>query len=62
MRWQKKDPHINNFTRIRKIFLFYPLSFDRVNYRWLEWANVEERYYKYLNARGGFWLKEKFID
>jgi hypothetical protein len=73
MRWSKRINHeeySNGTVRCRRIFLWFPLSFDNIHYRWLEYAWVIEKYsgpFNYMKCALSpgiryVWIKTQFHD
>lgn len=59
MRWREKPEHKRGDTRVKRRFLFFPECL-RHEWRWLEWATIEETYVIGVCHAG--WLPVRFVD
>jgi len=59
MRWKPRYRDVECLTRIRHKFLWSP-EYDGQEWRWLEWATVQEGLY--TSEAGRWWSVEAFID
>ena len=58
MRWTRKNAHMHRKRRTRQKFLWWPERGLGDEYRWLEWAWVEEEFSEFL----GKWTVRYFRD
>lgn len=62
MRWKKKVQPREYHVRIVTRFLFIPKCVDD-EWRWLEWASVEQRYSDAILMDGNYyWRNVRWID